>query len=173
MRTKLWIACASFATCVRTRLRVRESAYLPADNCERDDGHASTNTKNAFYLQLLVPLVCTQVYNKTVESHHQRFSNTLNVRGKLIGRIHGEESSGQELARAGEHVRAHDGASAERGPVLRLHAGRDGRLSSHCAPLREERRPVQSFADLLAFSIPSQPRCCCLAHALLELRASA
>lgn len=59
MRTKLWIACASVATCVRTRLRVRESAYLPADNCERDDGHASTNTKNAFYLQLLVPLVCT------------------------------------------------------------------------------------------------------------------
>ena len=57
MRTKLWIACASVATCVRTRLRVRESAYLPADNCERDDGHASTNTKNAFYLQLLVPLV--------------------------------------------------------------------------------------------------------------------
>lgn len=47
MRTKLWIACASVATCVRTRLRVRESAYLPADNCERDDGHASTNTKNA------------------------------------------------------------------------------------------------------------------------------
>ena len=41
MRTKLWIACASVATCVRTRLRVRESAYLPADNCERDDGHAS------------------------------------------------------------------------------------------------------------------------------------
>lgn len=135
-------------------------------------------TRKMPYLQLLVPLVyykvcVTQVYNKTVESHHQRFSNTLNVRGKLIGRIHGEESSGQELARAGEHVRAHDGASAERGPVLRLHAGRDGRLSSHCAPLREERRPVQSFADLLAFSIPSQPRCCCLAHALLELRASA
>ena len=167
MRTELWIVCASVATCVRTRLRVRESAYLPADNRERDDGHASKKCLHLYRCHTLntKPL---KVIIKDSVIYLIPARVTLNV-----GRIHGEESSGQELARAGEHVRAHDGASAERGPVLRLHAGRDGRLSSHCAPLREERRPVQSFADLLAFSIPSQPPCCCLAHALLELRASA
>ena len=60
MRTELWIACASVATCVRTRLRVRESAYLPADNCERDDGHASNQHEKC--LALATCPIGTQVY---------------------------------------------------------------------------------------------------------------
>lgn len=53
MRTELWIACASVATCVRTRLRVRESAYLPADNRERDDGHASNKHEKCLTFSFL------------------------------------------------------------------------------------------------------------------------